>query len=85
MFQAHDTVSNFFKVNLVAYKQEHGHCLVPQGYSEGPKLGQWVHKQRLVAKAGKLSDARKESLESMELYLLGLCDRNRELLAVTKQ
>jgi hypothetical protein len=31
---------------LVRYKQENGHCLVPQTYKEDPQLGNWVSSQR---------------------------------------
>ncbi|KAL7523189.1 hypothetical protein ACHAXR_000060, partial [Thalassiosira sp. AJA248-18] len=47
---------------LVLYKQKHGDCMVPDLYSEDPKLGRWVSHQRFAAKVGKLSDDRKERL-----------------------
>jgi hypothetical protein len=31
---------------LADYRKEHGHCNVPQRYSENPKLGQWAGTQR---------------------------------------
>ncbi|CAJ1954148.1 unnamed protein product [Cylindrotheca closterium] len=31
---------------LIQFKREHGHCNVPQYYSENKTLGFWVHKQR---------------------------------------
>ena len=48
---------------LVAYKQQHGHCNVKQ-IGDNKKLGAWVHKQRTqfkkpvngYYKAGKNSD-----------------------------
>jgi phage pi2 protein 07 len=36
---------------LVAFKEEHGHCLVPNRYKEDPKLGAWVSTQRRQRKA----------------------------------
>lgn len=33
---------------LLAYRQEHGDCHVPQHYPENRSLGRWVMKQRLV-------------------------------------
>ncbi|GFH58311.1 hypothetical protein CTEN210_14787 [Chaetoceros tenuissimus] len=35
---------------LVAYKKKYGHCLVPQGFSENPILGNWVFSQRVAYK-----------------------------------
>jgi hypothetical protein len=32
---------------LKGFKEEHGHCNVPDKYKEDPKLGKWVSKQRL--------------------------------------
>jgi hypothetical protein len=32
---------------LVAYKAEHGDCSVPRGWSEDPRLGNWVNIQRV--------------------------------------
>jgi hypothetical protein len=31
---------------LVEFKENHGTCVVPTGYSRNPKLGTWVHHQR---------------------------------------
>ena len=31
---------------LVAYKREHGDCLVPQKWPENPPLGSWVAQRR---------------------------------------
>jgi hypothetical protein len=28
------------------YKEDHGHCRVPQTYEEDPKLGRWVALQQ---------------------------------------
>ncbi|GFH46929.1 hypothetical protein CTEN210_03403 [Chaetoceros tenuissimus] len=35
---------------LVAYKKEYGHCCVPQGFPENPKLANWVSNQRVLYK-----------------------------------
>ncbi|KAL7528233.1 hypothetical protein ACHAXR_004159 [Thalassiosira sp. AJA248-18] len=52
---------------LVRYKQKHGDCMVPRVYSEDPQLGTWVNNQRV--RAGKLSDERRERLESIGFSL----------------
>ena len=31
---------------LCEFKEQFGHCLVPQQYAANPKLGWWVHTQR---------------------------------------
>ena len=31
---------------LEAYKEEHGHCNVPQGWERDPKMANWVHNQK---------------------------------------
>jgi hypothetical protein len=36
---------------LVAFKEKHGHCLVPNRYKDDPKLGSWVTTQRRQRKA----------------------------------
>jgi hypothetical protein len=36
---------------LVAYKEAHGNCNVPQQWAEDPKLGSWVGTQRRCKKA----------------------------------
>ncbi|KAL3785476.1 hypothetical protein HJC23_008286 [Cyclotella cryptica] len=50
---------------LQAYKREHNTCNVPKRYQSDPKLGHWVHYQRTMCKADKLSQERKELLESI--------------------
>ena len=54
---------------LKAYKQENGHCNVPQR-SEGKlgkwvKLGMWVHNQRSLYKADNLSKERIDALHEI--------------------
>jgi hypothetical protein len=44
-----DNWDSMFKA-LVAYKNQHGHCLVPKRYKDDPKLGTWVDTQRVQYK-----------------------------------
>lgn len=56
---------------LVGFKRAHGHCEVPQNYSENPSLGTWVNKQRmeqknrLDGKTSSLTDSRFERLQAV--------------------
>ena len=50
---------------LARFKEEHGHCDVPQGWSENPQLGKWTNRQRTVFKRGELSPDRLERLEAL--------------------
>jgi hypothetical protein len=50
---------------LLAYKEEYGHCDVPQKYEPNVGLGHWVNWQREALKAGRLSADRKQRLESL--------------------
>lgn len=56
---------SFMFEKLEAYKREHSTCNVPKRYQSDPKLGHWVHYQRTMCKADKLSQERKELLESI--------------------
>ncbi|CAJ1966826.1 unnamed protein product [Cylindrotheca closterium] len=47
---------------LLAFKDEHGHCLVPQSF---PRFGMWVNTQRGLYRKGILSDDRKRQLEAI--------------------
>jgi hypothetical protein len=47
---------------LVRFKEEHGHCNVPDRRSENPQLGTWVNNQR---RRGKLSPDRMKRLEEI--------------------
>jgi len=38
---------------LIEFKEQHGHCLVPQNYPPNPKLGLWVMAQRRYFKEKK--------------------------------
>jgi Helicase associated domain len=40
---------------LMLFKKDFGHCNVPQQWPSNPGLGRWVHRQRQVKRAGKLS------------------------------
>lgn len=43
---------------LLTFEREHGHCNVPQKYSNNPSLGAWVAQQRRRYKHGTLSGKR---------------------------
>mmetsp|Transcript_18546 Transcript_18546/g.37388 ORF Transcript_18546/g.37388 Transcript_18546/m.37388 type:complete len:298 (+) Transcript_18546:192-1085(+) len=57
--------------DLLEFKQQHGHCDVPQTYAPNPKLGVWVNKQRMEHKnredgnISALTDERLERLQSI--------------------
>ena len=50
---------------LVEYKQKHGHCNVPHGYSANPQLGTWVRNQRTYYKRSKLDAEQIQRLEEI--------------------
>ena len=51
---------------LKAYKEEHGHCVVPRSAEyRGVKLGSWVNRQRQWGKSGKLSKDRVAQLNGI--------------------
>jgi len=50
---------------LVAFKENQGHCGVPDKWSENPELGRWVSRQRKTFKKGKLSEERVVRLEAL--------------------
>jgi hypothetical protein len=50
---------------LIAYKQEHGGCNVPRHWAANPKLGSWVHNQRVKKKQNKVSIARFAKLNKL--------------------
>ena len=50
---------------LVAYRQQHGNCLVPAKLALNPALGKWVTNQRLFNREGKLSQDRKARLDAL--------------------
>ena len=53
--------------DLLAYKKEHGHVLVPYNYktSDGFGLGRWVNNQRSAEKRGTLGQDKKHQLEQV--------------------
>eukprot|EP00984_Skeletonema_dohrnii_P016496 scaffold7349_cov129-Skeletonema_dohrnii-CCMP3373.AAC.1 len=42
--------------DLLEFKQQHGHCDVPQTYAPNPKLGVWVNKAELIQYAAKFGN-----------------------------
>ena len=53
---------------LKAFKVEHGHCNVPEGYEDNPKLGTWVTRQRTqyrFRKEGKKSSITDERVAKL--------------------
>ncbi|MDB2640549.1 helicase associated domain-containing protein, partial [Akkermansiaceae bacterium] len=50
---------------MVAYKKEHGDCLVPRKYKQDQKFSSWVAQQRYANKKGKLNSQRKKLLEEL--------------------
>jgi len=52
---------------LVQFKEEHGHCNVPQRCPENPKLANWVGNQRSLKSRGKLESNKVERLETLGL------------------
>lgn len=51
---------------LAEFKNKNGHCNVPKEYSENPRLGAWVSKQRLQQSKGKLSSYRFDKLNQLD-------------------
>ena len=51
---------------LKAYKEANGHCNVPQGYLENPKLARWVVSQRVFYKGGKHGKLNEERIRRLE-------------------
>lgn len=56
--------NEMFKI-LLAFKKEHGHCLVPQVYAPDPRFGRWVYTQRSRYNRGKLAPDRVRRLEEV--------------------
>eukprot|EP00804_Cyclotella_cryptica_P019454 CCRYP_006630-RC/>CCRYP_006630-RC protein AED:0.24 eAED:0.24 QI:0/0.33/0.25/1/0.33/0.25/4/610/455 len=57
-WNAHDSAWMLRYSQLMIYKREFGHCIVPQHYEPNPSLAEWVLAQRKHFKAGRLSEAR---------------------------
>ncbi|EED88997.1 predicted protein [Thalassiosira pseudonana CCMP1335] len=52
-------------LELKAYREEHGNCLVPQRYAVNPKLGRWVMCQRMAYVKDKLRADRVNRLNEL--------------------
>jgi superfamily II DNA or RNA helicase len=50
---------------LAAFKQEHGHCNVPDSYAANPQLRTWVNTQRRIKKLNRLPAGRIQRLEAL--------------------
>jgi len=50
---------------LKEYKEQNGHCRVPQKYKANTQLGNWVNNQRRAYKKGKISSEQKDLLEGI--------------------
>ena len=50
---------------MVAYKREHGDCLVPDKWTHNKSLGSWVSNQRNVKKKDKLDADRIKRLDEL--------------------
>jgi hypothetical protein len=51
--------------NLVEFKRNNGHCLIPQGYEKDVSLGMWVNTQRQFQSKNKLRLDRKVLLDEL--------------------
>ncbi|MCW5199834.1 helicase associated domain-containing protein, partial [Desulfobulbus sp. F1] len=52
-------------LQLLYFKEEHGHCNVPHNYSDNQQLGTWVSNQRRQRKQNKLRPERERLLEEI--------------------
>ncbi|WP_257616739.1 helicase associated domain-containing protein, partial [Chlamydia suis] len=52
-------------LELQRFREEHGHCKVPEGYPQNPQLASWVSNQRSDFKKGKLAEDRVARLEEL--------------------
>jgi hypothetical protein len=50
---------------LIQFKEEHGHCNVPDSWPENLRLARWVMTQRQMYRKGKLSRDRIQRLETI--------------------
>jgi superfamily II DNA or RNA helicase len=50
---------------LLAFKQQYGHCNVPYNYPDNKQLGRWVSNQRMKRKQNKLTPEREKMLEEV--------------------
>ena len=51
---------------LVEFKDIYGHCRVPQGWKEDPRLGGWVNTQRVLQSKGTLQPDREAKLNELQ-------------------
>ncbi|DBB12200.1 TPA: hypothetical protein ACH3X3_006306 [Trebouxia sp. C0006] len=52
-------------VQLAAFMHRHGHCNVPEYWTEAPDLAKWVRRQRVARAQGALSEERLQVLYAM--------------------
>ncbi|WP_257615700.1 helicase associated domain-containing protein, partial [Chlamydia suis] len=52
-------------LELQRFREEHGHCKVPQRYPQNPQLASWVSSQRKDFKKGKISEDKIARLEEL--------------------
>jgi hypothetical protein len=52
-------------VDLVRFKDQYGHCKVPQLYKDNPTLGLWVRQQRVYRRKGTLPFEKIELLDKL--------------------
>ena len=64
-----DATWNEWCEKLEDFKEEHGHCNVPQRV--GDRLGRWVNRQRHLYKRGKMTPRREERLEALDFCWYG--------------
>lgn len=58
---------------LQAFKQANGHCMVPKRYSADPRLGTWVHTQRIQYRTKYRTTANCITLSEEEVSALKSC------------
>lgn len=63
--EAFERVWQARRAELAAFKERHGHCLVPNKWEENLKLAMWVRSQRGLHKHGELPAARVAALEAL--------------------
>lgn len=56
--------------DLEAFKERHGHVVVPQAYREDPSLGEWVHKQRRMYKQLRKGETNNNALTPERAFRL---------------
>ena len=53
---------------LIKYKREFGHCIVPQEYEPNPLLGHWADTQRQKFNNQSISEGRVAKLNDLDLF-----------------